>query len=474
MKLRQQIQLYDFGGKVFPQATEVEQAVIGTFMLESDCYLNNPINPEYFYKEEHKKICETIQEMTRQSRKIDLLTVTMRLKEKGLLEEIGGPLYITQCTSMVASAFHISQHILIIKEKYFRREMIRMSHELMSSSFDESTELQESIESAQSIFMKILSDEENYVRSFDQVALDISVKMDENFKNESNTGLLTGLRKLDEFSYGLQLSDLVLIAAETSHGKTTLAINISAYAAKNNHPTAYYSLEMNSMQLCARILAAETGISSKRILYQKIFSEELTQVDSGITRLQGIPMYFDDKCSSNISKMCASIRKMVLKYGIEEVVIDYLQLITGDKSQGQEAEVGQHDRILKNLAKELNIVVVLLSQLRRADDHVPTMNRLRASGQIEEASDTVILLWIPEIEGITYLKKGDGREVDMSGKADIIVAKGRNIGTMNFTVNCNREINKMWNEDEPRLVGKYHDPNRTTEPGEKNIDDRPF
>lgn len=433
--------------KIPPQATDVEKSVIGSFMLEADTYLMNPVSPEIFYKEEHKIICEAIQEMTRGGKLIDLITVTNYLRNKGKLDEVGGAFFITECTSCVSSANHVTDHIQIIKEKYFRREMIRMSHDLINGSYDESTSTQDVIESAQSIFTKVLSDEDNSVKCFDDIAYEICDIMAENLENKTNRGVLTGLKKFDEFSYGFQPSDLVLIAGETSHGKTTLAINIATNTALNGIPLAFYSLEMSAQQLTARIIASQTGIPSKKILYQKMFREELLHVESGISRIKGMPLYFDDKCSSSISKICASIRKMVIKYKIKEVFIDYLQLVNGDKSQGREEEVGQNARMLKNLAKELNIVIITLSQLRRSDDHVPTINRLRASGQIEEAADTVMLIWIPEIEGIEFLKKGDGKEVDMKGKADIIIAKGRNIGNTNFTVLCDREINKISNDE---------------------------
>ena len=445
-------------GKIPPQAVEVEMAILGSFILEPESYLLNPVSPELFYLDKNSRICEIIRDMSRNGQTIDLLTVTQKLKEKNILESIGGPMYVTELCGGVASAAHLSHHILILRDKHLRRELIRMALELGAGSYDENTDLQDVVESAQAIFMKLLGDEEGSIKSFDDISTNIADKMAENSTdNIDSTGIPTGFKKFDEFAYGFQPSDLVVIGGESSHGKTTLAINIAKNAAKQGYPIAFYSMEMTSMQIIARVLAIESGISSKKILFQKLFRDELMHVENNISKLAGLPIYIDDKSTSSINKICASIRKMVLKYEVKEVVIDYLQLVSGDRSQGREEEVGQNARIFKNLAKELNIVIIALSQLSRAEDHIPTMKRLRSSGQIGEAADVVMLVWIPEVEGIMYIKKSDGTEVNMIGKSDIIIGKGRNVGTMNFTVNCNREINKMWDEvdyDSP-LIERY-------------------
>lgn len=438
-------------GKVPPQAVEVEQAVLGAFMLESDSYMMNPVNPEVFYKSEHVTICTVIQEMTREKKQIDLLTVTRKLHEKGLIEEIGGPLYITQLTSRIASVAHLNDHILILKDKYLRREMIRMSAELQSGAFDESVDLSEIIESAQSIFMKLLGDETESVRSFTEVAKEVEETVIKNSTLQiPSTGIPTGFKKFDDFAHGMQAGDLVIIAGESSHGKTTLALNIINNAAKMGYSCNVRSLEMTSKLLVSRIIAIESGISSKDILFQRLGIESVQHITSHISKLNGLPVYFDDKSTASIHKICASVRKMVLKYSVKLVVVDYLQLVTGDAKQGREEEVGQNARILKNLAMELNVVIVALSQLNRTESHIPTLSRLRASGQIGEAADLVLLVWIPEKENITFIKREDGTEENMNGKAGIIVAKGRNVGTMDFSVNSDRRINRMWDiEPEP-------------------------
>lgn len=438
-------------GKIPPQATDVEMAVLGAFMLEADAYLMNPISPEVFYKNEHQIICEVIQEMAKEQKQIDLLTVTRRIKDKEKLDEIGGPLYITQLTSHIATVAHLQHHILILKDKYLRREMIRMSAELQAGAFDESIDLSEVIELAQSIFMKLLGDETENVRSFTEVAKEVKETVIQNATSKiASTGIPTGFKKFDDFAHGMQPGDLVIIAGESSHGKTMLVTNISTNAAKFDYPCAIYSLEMSAKQLVSRIISSESGISSKDILFQRMPIEGVSHISNHILKLDGLPIYFDDRSTASVHKICASIRKMVMKFGVKLAVVDYLQLVSGDQKQGREEEVGQNARIFKNLAKELNIVMIVLSQLSNSESHIPTIGRLRASGQIKEAADIVMLVWIPEKEGINYVKHEDGSEEGMAGKAGIIIGKGRNTGTMDFSVNCDRRINRMWDiETEP-------------------------
>jgi replicative DNA helicase len=432
-------------GKVPPQAVDVEEAILGAFMLEADAYLMNPVNPEMFYKDQHRKICEVIQKMSKGQKKIDLLTVCRQIKDDGILEEIGGPLYIAQLTNQVSTVAHLSHHILILKDKYLRREMIRMSSELQSGAYDENIDLSEIIESAQEIFMKLLGDEMESVKSFTEISESISETIQSNATAKiTHTGITTGFKKFDQFAHGMQPGDLVVIAGESSHGKTMLATNIVTHAAKQGYPCDVHSLEMSGVQLVSRIISIESGISAKDMLFQRLGPESITHINSHISKMAGLPIYFDDKSTASVQKICASIRKMVLKFGVKLVMVDYLQLVSGDASAGREEEIGQNARIFKNIAKELNIVVILLSQFSNSESHVPNTGRLRGSGQIKEAADLVILVWIPEINNIMWVKREDGTEESMKGKAGIIVGKGRNTGTMDFTVNCDRNINRMW------------------------------
>jgi len=446
--------LVDHSGMIPPQAIEIEQAILGSFIIEPEAYLLNPVSPELFYKAQNLTICEVIRDMSKAGKTIDLRTVTQTLHEKKLLESIGGAMYIMDLLHGIASAAHLPQHIMMLKDKYMRREMIKMSHELLIGAYDESNDLDNVIESAQSIFMKMLSDEGENVKTFSEVALTISDTMAQNTNDQTeSTGIPTGFKCFDEFAYGMQPGDLVVIAGESSHGKTMMATNIINHAAKQGYPVDVHSLEMSAKQLVSRILSIESGISAKDMLFQKMLPETITHIEKHISKLDGLPIYFDDNSTSSSSKICASIRKMVLKYGVKLVMIDYLQLVSGDSKQGREEEIGQNARVFKNIAKELNIVVILISQLSNSESHVPTASRLRGSGQIKEASDITFLVWIPEKEGVLTIKnEATGCETDTHGKAQIIMGKGRNTGTMDFIVNCHKEINKMWDETDYSMI----------------------
>lgn len=247
-------------GKIPPQAIDVEEAVLGALMLERDAFINNPVIPEWFYKEEHKKIVTCIAELVSESIPIDLLQVTMKLKNKGLLEEVGGPMYITQLTDKVATAAHIEYHIQIIKEKFARREMIRVASELMQKSYDESIDIDDIFAHAQNEFSAVMSfDSEDSSKTY----ADATDEVIESITSQVEPGIKTGISKYDKFTAGIQASDLVIIAGESSQGKTSYALSKIRHMAKNNIPIAVYSLEMTSKQLVVRITAQETGINAK-------------------------------------------------------------------------------------------------------------------------------------------------------------------------------------------------------------------
>lgn len=387
----------------------------------------------------------------------------------GKLEAVGGPLFITQCTSKVASVANIEKHIFILRDKYLRRELIRLSHQLIKGAYDESIDLTDVIEAGQRVFMTALNYETGTMRRFSDVATDLLDRMYALADGKPAPCVKTGFDKFDEFANGFQFSDLVIIGGETSHGKTTLAINLARNIARNDIPVAFYSLEMTSLQLVSRIVASVSGIDSKTLMNKPLFREEFLQAEGSISKIMDIPIFFDESSTSSLNTITSSIRRMVLKFGIKVVFVDYLQLVKGDSSAGREEEVGNVARVLKNVAKELDIVVIVLSQLKRAEDPVPTMRRLRASGQIEEAADVVMLVWIPELVGYANLTDSNGREINMKDKADVIIGKGRNIGTMNFTVSINRRINLMTNEQQESFS-----PNRDFETPAGWVDGNPF
>ena len=424
-------------GKIPPQAIDVEEAVLGALMLERDAFVNNPCKPEWFYKEEHQKIVSCISELVYESIPVDLLQVTMKLKDKGILDEVGGPMKITELTSRVATAAHIEFHIRIIKEKFARREMIRMASDLMQKSYDEAIDIDDIFGFAQN--------EMSAVMSFDSEDSSITYKeatdeVIESLVSKVEPGIKTGFTKLDKFSGGVQTSDLIIIAAESSQGKTSLALAMIRNMAKNGIPVAAYSLEMTSRQLVVRITAQETGLSAKDLLYNRISDNERSFVIPELKRMQNLPIYFDETSNNNINKICTSLRKLKIKYGIKVALVDYIQDMEGSET---EAGIGEIGRKLKNIAKELDICVIALSQLANDKNNpAPNIARLRGSGQLREKADVVLLIYRPEYYGKSYT--GHFEHYPTEGTAQITVAKGRNIGVGSFLLFFNKNTTNFY------------------------------
>jgi len=260
------------------------------------------------------------------------------------------------------------------------------------------------------------------------------VKHMENVMNNKVTGIRTGLLKFDNHTGGLQGSDLIVIAAETSQGKTSLALTIAYNAAINQAAkVAIFSLEMSEIQLTARLTAMQTGISSKKLLFQPLQRYEWETFNAKLGSLPNSDIYIDDCTNSNIDYIISGIKVAHMQHGIQVAVIDYLQLVKDGTKRNDESEIASNVRRFKNIAKELNINVILLSQLSRQQNPKPTINRLRGSGQIEEAADIAILLWRPEYYGISQYE--DAPLPNTAGTAEVIIAKGRNYGVGKFWLN---------------------------------------
>lgn len=423
-------------GKVPPQAIEVEEAVIGAMILESDCYINNPVKPEWFYKEQHQKIISCIKLIVESGNKVDLVQVTKKLKDINQLEEVGGLPVIMGLTRRVASAAHIEQHIRIIQQEFARREIIRFSTEIQNQCYDGSIDLDDIFSKIQHDMSNVMSLGDDASVTYKQATENLLIQLTENVE----TGIKTGIAKYDNFTGGLHLGDLVIIAAETSQGKTSLALTVFKNCALRNYKAAIFSLEMTKEQLVSRITAQQTGISAKLIMYNKLNEYEKQTVINELHILQNLPIYFDESTTNDIDKICTSIRKFKIKYDIELVLVDYIQDMKGANDETGIAEIG---RKLKNIAKELNIAVIAISQLSRDKANPePNRARLRGSGQLEEKADIIMLLYRPEEYNKTY---SDPHEmVETLNTAQIKIAKGRNTGTGSFIVGFNKETTNFY------------------------------
>ena len=420
-------------GKIPPQAPEVEEAVLGALMLERDAYIIVAaiLKVESFYKEEHQKIFKVIQHLVSNEKPVDLLMVTQELKNRAELDEVGGPIYITQLTSRVASAAHIEFHARIIAQKFIQRELIRISSEIQVKSYDDSLELDDLIDYAESSLFKVtegnISKESQLIKPLLREAIE---RIEANAKKPDGlSGIASGFSKLDKITSGWQNTDLMIIASRPAMGKTAFALTMARnMAVIKQVPVAVFSLEMSSLQLVNRLISAETELGSEKIKSGKLEDWEWELFNRRIKSLENAPIYIDDTPALSVFEFRAKCRRLKMQHNIGVVIVDYLQLMTAgnDIKGNREQEVSTISRNLKAIAKEINVPIIALSQLNRSvesrDGRRPQLSDLRESGAIEQDADMVMFIHRPEYYGIT--QDADGNS--LIGVAEIIIAKHRN------------------------------------------------
>ncbi len=429
-------------GKLPPQAIDVEEAVLGALMLERDAYVTvaDIIKTDSFYKEENQKIFDAIRKLSEKEKPIDLLMVTQELKDREQLDEIGGPGYITQLTRRVASAAHIEFHARIIAQKYIQRELIRVSSEIQTKSYDDTVDVDDLIDfSESSLFQVAEGNIKKETRPIKPV-LNEAILQIEKARNQKDglSGVPSGFTSLDRITSGWQRTDLVIIAARPSMGKTAFVLSMARnIAIDHNKSVAVFSLEMSSLQLVTRLIAAETELGSQKLKSGRLEEHEWTQLNQRIKAFDNAPMFIDDTPALSIFELRAKCRRLKMQHDIQVVVIDYLQLMTaGTDSRGsREQEVSMISRSLKAIAKELDIPIIALSQLNRSvesrEGKRPQLSDLRESGAIEQDADIVLFIHRPEYFGITEDESGNS----LLGVAEIIISKHRNgpIGDVHLT-----------------------------------------
>ena len=421
-------------GKIPPQAVDLEEAVLGAVMLEKDAVLSviDILKPESFYKDTHRKIYKAIIDLSTQEKAIDILTVTEELRKEKALEEVGGPLYIAQLTGKVASAAHLEFHARIIQQKYIQRELIRVSTDIQKKAYDESMDVDDLLDQAESDLFEIA--EGNIKRETAKLNVLVAEaihQIEEAAKREDHlSGVPSGFTKLDRLTSGWQKSDLVIIAARPSMGKTAFVLSMARnIAVEHKRPVVFFSLEMASIQLVNRLIVSETELPSDRIRNGRLEEYEWKQLDYKIKSLVEAPIFIDDTPALSIFELRAKCRRLKVQHQIELVIVDYLQLMTGtgDSKGSREQEVSTISRALKSMAKELNVPVIALSQLNRSvelrsGNKRPQLSDLRESGAIEQDSDIVIFIHRPEKYDIYEDEQGNS----LVGIADIILSKHRN------------------------------------------------
>ena len=414
--------------RVLPHNEDSEKIVIGSIISDASAFAEvKPIvRPEMFYSEFHKDIYQTILDLSKNGKAPDI--VMLSEKYVGVSDAI---LKIADISSHFSIDYY--EHALNVQEKYVRRLIWKIGSQLVSDVFSYRKETEALLSDLQLELSNInQSISQSSIVTFSDSVRSVYKQIESNLKGEYLTGTDTGFSQINKATGGLQKSDLVVVAGETSQGKTSLALSFVDSAAKSGESVAIYSMEMKKEQLTARILSMNTGLPSNQILFSQLDMEHLRVLDCGISRLGDLPVYFDDNSTSNVDKIIASIRTMKMKHNISGAVIDYLQILNVNmKSQNKEQAMGDVARRLKNLAKELDIWIIALSQLNRDQyNPVPNLNRLRDSGQIAEAADIVMFVYRPEVYNKTYPEPFSGYST--KGTAMIDIAKGRNIGLLKF------------------------------------------
>ena len=427
--------LTDGAGTVPPQAVELEEAVLGALMLEKDSIIavQEFLSPESFYTESHRTIYRAIEELSAELKPIDLYTITEKLKVNKELKKVGGATYLAQLTQKVGSAANVEFHAQIIAQKYVQRELIRSATEIQRRSYDESTDVTELIGFAEGEIFKVA---EGHVKRSVQSSKDILARalmqIEEASKNTSAfNGVPSGFMAMDRVTLGWQLSDLIIIAARPSMGKTAFVLSMARNMAIDHEAgVAFFSLEMSSVQLMMRLIIAETGLSGTDVKSGKLTAEQWRQLESKTKPLGAAPLFIDDTPALSVFEFRSKARRLKIHNDIKIIVIDYLQLMTGgtQNSKGnREQEVAFISRTLKAIAKELNVPIIALSQLSRATEtrggsKRPQLSDLRESGAIEQDADIVAFIHRPEYYGLTV----DENNMSTAGLAEIIIAKHRN------------------------------------------------
>ncbi|MFD1628514.1 replicative DNA helicase [Pseudopedobacter beijingensis] len=423
-------------GKLPPQALDLEEAVLGALMLEKDALSTviDILKPNVFYKEAHQKIFEAIQTLFTQSSPVDILTVAAQLRKQGDLEIVGGAFYITELTNRVASAANIEYHARIISQKFIQRELIRISTDIINQSYEDTSDVFELLDYAEKNLFDIAQNNlRRDSRKMDDVVKE-SVKLLESLKDkdDSLTGVPSGFTALDRITNGWQKSDLVIIAARPAMGKTAFVLSCARNAAVQfKKPVVVFSLEMSSVQLTNRLISGEAEIEQNKIRKGNLLDWEWHQLTSKIGNLSEAPLILDDTPALNIFEFRAKCRRLKSQYDIQMVIIDYLQLMSG-KADGKgggnrEQEISSISRALKQVAKELEIPVIALSQLSRAVESRPggakrpMLSDLRESGAIEQDADMVLFLYRPEYYGLDQDENGNST----AGVGEVIIAKNR-------------------------------------------------
>ena len=413
--------------RIPPQNVEAEQAVLGAMMLEHNAVVAamEKLRPGDFYREVHRTIFEAMEHLHHDNKEVDVITLPEELRRMKKLDDVGGLEYVLSLPNLVATAANIEYHANIVAEKALARNIITTCTELTSEAYDGEKEPEDLLDDAERRILQI--SESKRRGDFAPVGVVVEETLDKITKLYENkagiTGLPTGFRDLDRLTSGLQPSDLILVAARPSMGKTAFTLNIAQNVGVKQHKTvAFFSLEMSQEQLVQRLLCQIAHIDSQKLRTGQLNSDdEWPKLTDACDKLYQAPIYIDDTPGISVTEMRSKARRLKAEHGLDLIIVDYLQLMQGRNSESRQQEISEISRSLKALARELKVPLIALSQLSRSvesrQDKRPMLSDLRESGALEQDADIVSFLYREDY----YDKETENQHI-----TEIILAKHRN------------------------------------------------
>jgi replicative DNA helicase len=437
-------------GRIPPQALDVEEAVLGAMLLEPLCVDEalEALTGKCFYLERNRLIFDAIVELRNSNAPVDIITVSEKLRQKDTLEKVGGPSVLAELSGKIGSAAYMESYVRILQQKAIQRDLISAAHIILSDAYNEQVKVDDLIDTAQSkVYEATQSSDRKNVQAIGSVINQALDRIQQLQSVEGLSGVPSGFATLDRITNGWQASDLIILAARPSVGKTAFSLNLARNAAvDHNIPVAFFSLEMSSLQLAMRLMTSESGLSADKIKGGiKLQNDEWNLLEQSLKKLSSAPLYVDETPGLPIMEFRSKVKNLVKQKKVRLVIVDYLQLMQGpiELKGVREQEVAAISRMLKATAKELNIPIIALSQLsrqavqRQGGGGKPVLSDLRESGSIEQDADMVIFIHRPDFVGLSE-SEGD-RE-----KTQIIIAKHRNGET--------RDIDMLFKSERVKFV----------------------
>ena len=415
--------------RIPPQNIEAEQAVLGAMLIKKEAVVEamEILRPEDFYRDAHRVVFEAIMAVFQNDSAVDMITVTEQLKKSDLLDKAGGVAGVTALANAVPTAANVVYHAKIVREKAELRELINAGSEITGWAFEDSDDVDAVMDKAEKRILEVTARENSAdFTSMKDIVISVFKQIEERSTNKGGlTGVASGFTDLDRLTSGFQPSDLILVAARPSMGKTAFTLNIASYVAVHlDKPVAFFSLEMSKEQLAQRMLCSEGGIDSQRLRNGDMKDEDWEHVIAAADRLTYAPVFIDDTPGITVMELRSKARRIKAEHGLSMVIIDYLQLMSGKGSKNgdnRQQEISEISRSLKALARELKVPVIALSQLSRSVESRqvkrPMLSDLRESGSLEQDADIVMFL---------YREDYYDKETEQQNVTEVIVAKHRN------------------------------------------------